>query len=62
MRQLSENARALPSVSWDAVMDRVEERYKELASLERMQLSRKRGVFRKEMEKVDLSLEKRRWT
>lgn len=59
MRRLSENARALPSVSWDAVMTRVEERYQALASLERMQLSRKRGMFRKEMEKVDLSLEKR---
>lgn len=59
MRLLSKNARELPSVSWDAVMDRVVERYEALASLERMQLSRKRGVFRKEMEKVDLSLEKR---
>lgn len=56
---LRARAKSLAPVSWDAVIDRVNARYEALAGLERAALRRKRGLFRKEMEKVDLSLEKR---
>ena len=59
MRALSARAREMAPVSWDAVMERVSARYEELAALDRTQLHRKRGMFRKELEKVDLTLEKR---
>ena len=59
IRALSACAREMAPVSWDAVMERVAARYEELATLDRTQLHRKRGVFRKELEKVDLTLEKR---
>ena len=59
MQEISLRAKEIAPVSWDAVIDRVIARYTELASLDRTALKRKRGIFRKEMEKVDLTLEKR---
>ncbi len=59
MAQLRENARAIAPVPWDAVIDRIGARYEALAGMERSALRRKRGIFRREMEKVDLTLEKR---
>ena len=59
MLRLLSRASEMAPVSWDAVMERVSARYEELAALDRTQLHRKRGVFRKELEKVDLTLEKR---
>lgn len=53
------NARAMAPVTWDKVLCRVNARYEVLAGMERAQLRRKRGFFRKEMEKVDLTLQKR---
>ncbi len=53
------NARAMAPVPWDKVISRVNARYETLAGMERAQLRRKRGIFRKEMEKVDLTLQKR---
>ena len=52
-------ARAMAPVPWDAAISRVNARYEALAGLERAQLRRKRGLFRKELEKVDLTLQKR---
>ncbi len=52
-------ARAMAPVPWDAVISRVNARYESLAGMERAQLRRKRGLFRKEMDKVDLTLQKR---
>lgn len=46
-------------MSWDAVLDRVSARYEALAGMERASLKRKRGIFRKEMDKMDSTLEKR---
>ncbi len=59
IRDMRKQTRQIAAVSWDSVMDRVAARYEELASLDRTLLKRKRGLFRKEMEKVDLTLEKR---
>jgi len=59
MNEISLRAKTIAPVSWDAVIGRVEARYAELASMERTALKRKRGIFRKELEKVDLTLEKR---
>ena len=59
IHEISLRAKEIAPVSWDAVMDRVIARYTELATLERTALKRKRGIFRKELEKVDLTLEKR---
>jgi CubicO group peptidase (beta-lactamase class C family)/glycosyltransferase involved in cell wall biosynthesis len=59
MREISLCAKQIAPVPWDAVIDRVIARYTELASMDRTTLKRKRGIFRKEMEKVDLTLEKR---
>ncbi len=59
MARLSENARAVSPVSWDAVMQKVNARYEALAGTERAMLRRKRGIFRREMDKIDLTLEKR---
>ena len=59
IRAISLGAKQIAPVSWDAVIDKVVTRYTELASLERTALKRKRGIFRKELEKVDLTLEKR---
>lgn len=59
MRAMREKALRIAPVSWDAVIGRVAARYEELASLDRTLLRRKRGIFRKELEKVDLTLEKR---
>ncbi len=53
------NARAMAPVPWGAVMERVNARYEALAGMERAQLRRKRGIFRKEMDKMDLTLQKR---
>ncbi|HWQ98368.1 MAG TPA: serine hydrolase [Clostridia bacterium] len=53
------NARAMAPVPWDKVISRVNARYEMLAGMDRAQLRRKRGIFRKEMEKVDLTLQKR---
>ena len=53
------NARAMAPVPWDSVIERVNERYETLAGIDRALLRRKRGIFRKEMEKVDLTLQKR---
>ncbi|MEA5047541.1 MAG: serine hydrolase [Eubacteriales bacterium] len=50
---------SIAPVSWDDVLDRVSARYEALAGMERFSLRRKRGIFRKEMDKVDLTLEKR---
>ncbi len=58
-REISLRAKEIAPVSWDAVIDRVVARYTELASMERTALKRKRGIFRKGLEKVDLTLEKR---
>ena len=57
--RLRANARAMAPVPWDRVIARVNERYETLAGMDRAQLRRKRGIFRKEMEKVDLTLQKR---
>jgi CubicO group peptidase (beta-lactamase class C family)/glycosyltransferase involved in cell wall biosynthesis len=53
------NAQAMAPVPWESVISRVNARYETLAGLERAQLRRKRGLFRKEMDKVDLTLQKR---
>jgi CubicO group peptidase (beta-lactamase class C family)/glycosyltransferase involved in cell wall biosynthesis len=52
-------ARAMAPVPWDAVIGRVNARYEMLAGMERAQLRRKRGIFRRELDKVDLTLQKR---
>jgi len=57
--RLRANARAMAPVPWDAAMARINARYEALAGMERAQLRRKRGLFRKEMDKVDLTLQKR---
>ena len=59
MARMREQARAIAPMSWDSVLDRVSARYEALAGLERASLKRKRGIFRKEMDKMDLTLEKR---
>ena len=59
MERLREHAVSIAPVSWNAVLDRVSARYEVLAGMERASLRRKRGLFRKEMDKVDLTLEKR---
>lgn len=56
---MREQVRAIAPVSWDAVLERVNARYEALAGLERSSLKRKRGFFRRELDKVDLTLEKR---
>lgn len=57
--EMSANARTISPVSWDAVMEQVNARYETLAGMERTALRRKIGIFRKELDKVDLTLEKR---
>ena len=57
--RLRANARAMAPVPWDAAIARINARYEILAGMERAQLRRKRGLFRKEMDKVDLTLQKR---
>lgn len=52
-------ARAMAPVAWDKVISRVSARYEVLAGMERALLRRKRGLFRKEMDKIDLTLQKR---
>lgn len=52
-------ARAMAPVPWDAAIARVNARYEALAGMDRAQLRRKRGLFRKEMDRVDLTLQKR---
>ena len=59
MRAMRLKARETAPSSWDAVIDRVEARYEALAGMDRSVLRRKRGFFRKELERVDLTLEKR---
>ncbi len=59
IRAIRARVPSLAPVPWDAVLDRVSERYQALAGMERMSLKRKRGLFRKELDKVDLTLEKR---
>jgi len=56
---LRANARAMAPVPWDATIAQVNARYEALAGMERAQLRRKRGLFRKELDKVDLTLQKR---
>ena len=56
---LRKNARAMAPIPWDTAIARVNARYEALAGMERAQLRRKRGLFRKEMDKVDLTLQKR---
>lgn len=46
-------------IGWGEVIRRVETRYEALASRDRTQLTRKRGLFRKELELVDQTLNKR---
>ena len=58
-QKMRKQARAMAPVAWDAVVSRVNARYEILAGMERAQLRRKRGIFRKEMDKVDLTLQKR---
>lgn len=57
--RLRKQARAMTPVPWDAAVAHVNARYEFLAGMERTQLRRKRGLFRKELEKVDLTLQKR---
>ena len=57
--KMRKQARSMAPVAWDAVISRVNARYETLAGMERAQLRRKRGLFRKEMDKVDLTLQKR---
>ena len=57
--KMRKQARAMAPVSWDTVIARVNARYEMLAGMERAQLRRKRGLFRKELDKVDLTLQKR---
>ena len=59
MAEMRVQARAIAPVPWERVIDRVGARYEALAGMERASLKRKRGIFRREMEKVDLTLEKR---
>ena len=59
IERIRARAKSIAPVSWDTVLDRVNARYEALAGLERAALRRKRGLFRKEMDKVDLTLEKR---
>ncbi len=59
MARMRKRVREVAPVSWETVLDKVNRRYEELAGLERTALRRKRGFFRKEMDKVDLTLEKR---
>ena len=56
---LRKNARAMAPIPWDTAIARINARYESLAGMERAQLRRKRGLFRKEMDKVDLTLQKR---
>ena len=58
-QRMRTSAMAIAPVSWDAVLNRVSARYEALAGMERASLRRKRGLFRTEMDKVDLTLEKR---
>ncbi len=57
--KLGQNARATIPQPWPAVMDGVLARYKALTEREKYRLTRKRGPFRREMEAVGETLEKR---
>ncbi|MCE5187755.1 MAG: serine hydrolase [Eubacteriales bacterium] len=59
MENMRAQAKAIAPVSWDAVLEHVSARYEALAGMERAALRRKRGLFRAEMDKIDLTLEKR---
>lgn len=56
---LGKNARATIPQPWSRVMDGVLARYKALTEREKYRLTRKRGPFRREMEAVGETLEKR---
>ncbi len=47
------------TIPWEAVIDRVEARYQTLATGDKTALKRKRGLFRKELQQVDSTTEKR---
>ncbi len=57
--KMREQARSMAPVPWEKVISRVNARYEMLAGMDRALLRRKRGLFRKEMDKVDLTLQKR---
>ncbi len=58
-KRIGEAARRALPIGWDEVTDRVEARYERLTARDRTQLTRKRGLFRKELEQVDQTLSKR---
>lgn len=49
-------------VPWDTIIDEVERRYRVLAGVDARTLKRKRGLFRKELDAMDKTLEKRKVT
>lgn len=56
---MGESASRTVPVTWERVMDRVLMRYEALAGMDRARLVRKRGPFRKELQQVDQTLQKR---
>lgn len=58
-KSMRTNVVALAPTPWETTISRVETRYYELTRMDRAQLKRKRGFFRKELARVDLTLEKR---
>lgn len=58
-REMGQNALQTVPVLWEEVIERVVKRYETLAGLDKASLRRKRGFFRKELQQVDQTLEKR---
>ncbi|MDL2258441.1 glycosyltransferase [Eubacteriales bacterium OttesenSCG-928-K08] len=60
LKMVGRQAQTHIPVSWETVMDDVEARYNALAATEQKDLKRKRGIFRKELDAIDKTLEKRK--
>ena len=59
VREIGLDARQTVSVPWTDIIERVAYRYETLTRMDKGLLRRKRGLFRKELEQVDQTLEKR---
>ncbi|MDR1619249.1 MAG: glycosyltransferase [Clostridiales bacterium] len=59
LREIGENARRTIPISWDSVLDEVQQRYTALLERTDFTRKRKRGLFRRELDALDHSLEKR---
>lgn len=62
LKQIGNAAQTTIPQSWDSILDQVEDRYRMLVEARFSTLKRKRGLFRKELDAVDKTLEKRKAT